>query len=176
MPAERIKESIDTARTYLAEHPEDAHSPDKPATAVLESGLRCRVEGPGWVVVTDMPAGVGGDASAPTPGWLARAALASCEAAVIAMRAAERGISLDSLEVTVESESDSRGLLGIGDAPAGPTDVCVRVQATGEGLDSEALGELIAWAEQHSPVGDIFRRAITPELEATAEPAEVMAQ
>ena len=59
------------------------------AVAVLEGGgLRCRAEGPnGAVLVTDMPRPVGGTASAPTPGWMLRAALANCDATVIAMRA-----------------------------------------------------------------------------------------
>jgi uncharacterized OsmC-like protein len=165
MSGDRIRESIDSARRYLAEQPETAPSPDKPAKAVLETGLRFGVAAGDWTVSTDMPSALGGEASAPSPGWLARAALASCSATVIAMRAAELGITLDSLEVTVETESDSRGLLGIGDAAAGPASVRMRVRAAGEGLDRERLHELVEWAGQHSPVGDVFRRSITPDIE-----------
>lgn len=39
------------------------------------------VEGPsGQRVETDMPKGIGGAASAPTPGWYVRAGIASCTA------------------------------------------------------------------------------------------------
>ncbi len=62
-------------------------------------------------------------ASAPSPGWLLRAAEASCVATLITMRAAMLGIDLDTLEVTVDSVSDDRGLLGVDDTvPAGPAD------------------------------------------------------
>jgi uncharacterized OsmC-like protein len=81
-----------------------------------------------------MPTGVGGGSSAPSPGWLARAALASCDATVIAMRAAELGIPLQGLEVTVDSESDDRGLLGMDDAvPAGPLSSRILVRIVAEG-------------------------------------------
>jgi uncharacterized OsmC-like protein len=42
-----------------------------------------------------------------------RAALASCTGTVIAMRAAKLGIELEKLDVSVESQSDNRGLLGL---------------------------------------------------------------
>ena len=45
-----------------------------------------------------------------------RAAYASCVATLIAMRAAEEGWSLGMLEVTIDSESDDRGILGISSA------------------------------------------------------------
>ncbi|MGH9248135.1 MAG: hypothetical protein ACRD0W_01240 [Acidimicrobiales bacterium] len=56
-----IGKSIEFARGYLVEHPEEARYTDSAASAVVEAGLRCRVEGPdGTTVYTDMPAGVGG--------------------------------------------------------------------------------------------------------------------
>jgi len=56
MPGDHIRESIETAKKYLAEYPDGARSKDRPAIAVIEDGLRCRVEGTeGAFVVTDMP-------------------------------------------------------------------------------------------------------------------------
>jgi len=43
---------------------------------------------------------LGGGGSAPSPGWLLRAALASCDATVIAIRAAQLGVTPTALEVT----------------------------------------------------------------------------
>lgn len=174
MSVDRIRESIESAKRYLTEHPEEARSTDRPAVAVLEEGLRCRVEGPeGAVVVTDMPAGVGGEASAPSPGWLRRAAQASCDATVIAMRAAELGIRLKTLEVTVDSESDDRGLLGVDDSvPAGPLSSRMRVRIAAEGVSPEALRELVEWADRHSPVSDAVRRAVPTTVEVEIAPVE----
>jgi uncharacterized OsmC-like protein len=151
-------------------HPEKWRNVDPPATAVMIEGLRCRAEGPGGAaIVSDMPRAVGGGDSAPRPGWFMRAALATCDATVIAMRAAQLGITLDRLEVTVESESDPRGLLGIDDAvAAGPSRMRTRVVIAAAGVPPEQLREIVAWADRHSPVGDALRRAIPVEVEVLA--------
>lgn len=165
-----IRESILNVRTALASKADAGPAPDRPAVAVMEDGLRCRAEGgDGWAIVTDMPAPVGGGGSAPTPGWLIRAALASCAATTIAMRAAELDIALTRLEVTAESETDMRGLLAVGNGvQPGPATARLRVELEAEGTDPERLEELVEWADSHSPVGDCVRRAVPVELEITA--------
>jgi uncharacterized OsmC-like protein len=102
---ESIRSAIETASRHLTEHPE-AVATDAAATAVREEGLRFRVEGPKGDVITDMSKTVGGGATAPTPGWLLRAALASCDATAVAMEAARDGVELTDVTVTVDSESD----------------------------------------------------------------------
>lgn len=165
-----IRESILNVRSALASKSDAGPAPDRPATAVMEDGLRCRAEGgDGWAIVTDMPAAVGGGGSAPTPGWLIRAALASCAATTIAMRAAELEITLTRLEVTAESETDMRGLLGVGSGvEPGPATARLRVELAAEGADEQRLHELVGWADNHSPVGDCVRRAVPVELDITA--------
>ena len=171
MSIERIRECFSEVARLFGEHPQDAVSTDEPAVAVLESGLRCRAAGPnGATVVSDMPAVIGGTGSAPSPGWLLRAALANCDATVIAMRAAQLGIILERLEVTVGSESDDRGLLGVSDSvPAGPLSVRVSVRIAAKGTSADELRELVHWADQHSPVGDALRRAVPVTTEVIAE-------
>jgi uncharacterized OsmC-like protein len=106
-----IQKSVKGVIQYYTEKPDKAISEDKPATARVEEGLRCRATGTdGAELVSDMPKGIGGAATAPTPGWLLRAALANCDATMIALRAAELGLTLTTLEVTVSSTSDDRGL------------------------------------------------------------------
>src|SRR5437588_4123365 len=124
-PMASIKEALDAASVYLSEHPGEARYTDSPATAVLEHGLRVRVEGPGGAfIVTDMPASVGGSDSGPSPGWLFRAALAACQATLIGMEAARRDVDAGDLVVTVDSESDDRGILVLDPSiPAGPLSV-----------------------------------------------------
>ena len=166
-----IRESIINVRSALGSKSDAGPAADRPATAVIEDGLRCRAEGgDGWAVVTDMPAPVGGGATAPTPGWLIRAALASCAATTIAMRAAELEIPLTRLEVTAESETDMRGLLGAGDGvDPGPASARLRVRLAADAAHEQRLEELVQWADSHSPVGDALRRAVPVELEITAE-------
>src|SRR3982751_4125570 len=126
---ESICEAIETASGQLKEHPEAAVGTDAAATAVREDGLRFRVDGPNGAVVTDMSKSVGGGASAPTPGWLMRAALASCDATTVAMEAARANVELTALTVSVESETDFRGVLGVdGSAHPGPLAVRVRIE------------------------------------------------
>src|SRR5213082_4311418 len=126
---ESIRSAIEAASAHLAEHPEAAVSTDAAATAVHEEGLRFRVEGPKGAVTTDMAGSVGGGATAPTPAWLMRAALASCDATLVAMEAARDGIELTDLTVAVESETDFRGILGVDDTiHPGPLAVRVRIQ------------------------------------------------
>src|SRR4030095_16787802 len=102
------------------------------------------VVGPGGErATTDMVPSVGGTETAPSPGWLLRAAEASCVATLIAMRAAVLGIALDTLEVSVDSESDDRGMLGMDDTiPAGPLTGRVAVRLAADGVDPATLDEM----------------------------------
>jgi uncharacterized OsmC-like protein len=166
MSTEHIKTSIEGAIEYLSEHPEECRYTDTAATAVID-GLRCSVVDPdGREVRTDMPAGVGGSNAMPSPGWLLRAALASCDATLIAMRAAQQGVTLSELQVSVDSESDDRGLLGMDDTvPAGPFGASVHVQISAEGATAEELHRIVEWAHRHSPVGDAMQRAVPTTVE-----------
>ncbi|MFQ5945334.1 MAG: OsmC family protein [Anaerolineae bacterium] len=167
MSVEHIRQSMARAIAYLEKRPDKARYTDSSATAVVEKGLRSRAEGPeGAVLVSDMPKGVGGDGSAPTPGWLMRATLAACDATLIAMRAAQEGVDLATLEVTVDSESDDRGLLGMDDSvPAGPLSTRTKVRIAAEGVDEEKLRSIVEWAEAHSPVADALRRTVPARIE-----------
>lgn len=164
---ERIARSIAEARQQLGDHPEAARYRDSVATATIDAGLRVLVRADnGASVVTDMPAGVGGDASAPSPGWLLRAAAASCVATLISMRAAELGVDLSGLQVTVDSESDDRGMLGMDDTvPPGPLGVRVMVRVDGSDAGEATLRELIRWGKEHCPICDAIGRAVPVELE-----------
>lgn len=97
-------------------------------------GLRVVIAGPnGWHVETDMAKSVDGGAAEPTPGWLFRAALASCDAVLIAIQCAEEGIEL----------SD---------------DLTVQLQAAGR--SRAELAAVVERALRRSPVSDAVRRAV----------------
>lgn len=167
MGADQIRQAIETATAYLRDHPAEARSTDSAATARVVDGLVVRVDGPkGETLTTDMVPSVGGTGSAPSPGWLLRAAEASCVATLITMRAATLGIALDALEVTVDSESDDRGLLGIEEAvPAGPLSGRVRVRLGAAGVDAATLDGLARWGVSHCPVCDAVERAVPITIE-----------
>jgi uncharacterized OsmC-like protein len=130
------------------------------AKARLREGLQCEVvEGP-WRLAADMPAKAGGDETAPTPGVLGRAALASCLVIGIAAWSARLGIPIDDLEVEVHADFNARGELGADDSVR-PGYTAVRYEVS---IDSpaprERLVELLDLAERHSPYLDVFSHPI----------------
>lgn len=161
----KIQESMQGVVEYYTQNPDKALSQDKEAVAIVEEGLRVRATGPdGQTLVCDMPKGLGGGASAPSPGWTMRAALANCEAVMIALRAAQLGVELTMLEARVDSVSDDRGMLGMDDSkPTGPLNMKVGIRIGAEEISSDKLHEIIEWAEKHSPVGEPLTRVMLTE-------------
>jgi uncharacterized OsmC-like protein len=162
---EAIRTAIEKASGYLAENPDAATGTDAAATAVLEEGLRFRVDGPKGAVTTDMSESVGGGATAPTPGWLLRAALAACDASTVAMEAARDGVELTDLSVSVESDTDFRGVLGIDSVNPGPLAVRVRIELAADDATEGQLRAIVERAEAHSPVRDAVAREISMTTE-----------
>jgi uncharacterized OsmC-like protein len=168
-----MRAKIEGAVEYLNANPAEARYTDSPAIARLSdpAGLRVEVEGPdGARLTTDMPVSVGGTNASASPGWYLRAAEASCVATLIAMRAATLAIRLAEIEVTVDSESDDRGILGAdASVPGGPLSVRVVARLLGAQADEGTLRDLVDWAVEHCPVTDAVRRAIpmTVSLQTT---------
>ena len=165
-----IARAIANARSYLTANPANARYRDGAVAATIEDGLRVRVTGTdGSSLVTDMVTGIGGGGSAPSPGWMFRAAYASCVATLIAMRAAEEGWVLSALDVTVDSESDDRGILGISpEIPAGPLSLRVEVRASVPGVDAEVSRAAIEAAIARCPVHDAVARPVPVDIEVSA--------
>ncbi len=162
-----IADAVSRASTYLTEHPDEARYRDSAARAHLDTGLLVDVTGPnGERLTTDMPAGIGGTGTAPSPGWLLRAATASCVASLVAIRAAATGVRLGSVDVEVDSESDDRGILGLDPMiPAGALSMKVVVSMDAPGLDLRAREALATWAVDHCPVTDTVTRSVPLSLE-----------
>jgi uncharacterized OsmC-like protein len=162
-----INTALEAMSDAITANPEKARAKAAPATARLLEGLRCEVTGPrGETMHTDMPPAMGGNASAPNPGWFMRGAIAACTATVIAQRAARLGLALRELEVTVESESDHRGILGLDDrVSAGFSAMRVKVKIGADGADPSQLRALAEWGDAHSPVACTVRRAPVTSLD-----------
>jgi uncharacterized OsmC-like protein len=128
--------------------------------ARLVEGLRCEIEEGRWRLAADMPTKAGGEDTAPTPGVLGRAALASCLVVGAATWAARLGLPVRCLEVEVEADFDARGELGVGDGvPPGYAEVRYVISIESRASKHE-LGELLGLVERHSPYRDVFARAI----------------
>jgi len=153
-----IREIAERTVQMLAAKPARGHL-TRATRARLVDGLRCEIEEGPWRLAADMPAKVGGDDTAPTPGMLGRGALASCLTIGIAAWAARLGVPLDAVEVEVEADFDARGELGIGDVTPGYREVRYLV-AIESPAPREDLDRLLAMAERHSPYLDIFGRPV----------------
>ena len=125
-------------------------------TAILEDGLACRIEEGSYQMTTDVPPGMGGEGSAPLPGVLLRAALSSCIATGFKMWAARRGLQIDRIAVTVETDVDARGQLGVCDNAA-PGFGAIRIRIGIDSPEDESkLQEAVAVSLRYSPLIDVF--------------------
>jgi uncharacterized OsmC-like protein len=166
-----IAAALKRVETVLWDRPGAGLHDDRPAVARWEGGVRVATgDASGVRIVTDMPrefGGSGGDLV--NPGWLLRAALASCATTRIAMAAAAEGINLTALEVVAGSRSDARGIFGMADAdgepvPAGPRDVQLQVRIGALGASPERLRALVADSCRCSPVTDAAQSALPVAL------------
>jgi uncharacterized OsmC-like protein len=170
MNEERIAAAMERVTSALRRKPHAELHDDTPATVRWAGGLRTMARNEaGTEVATDMPAAIGGDDTAPTPGWLLRTALASCAVTRIAMEAAARGIVLHTLEARAESRSDLRGLVVVPEAdgrpvPAGPLAMDLHVRIGAAGVDVAALRALVEATPGCSPVTCALERPLAVGL------------
>jgi uncharacterized OsmC-like protein len=162
-----IRDAVANASAYLIEHPDEARYRDSSATARIITGLVTSVTGPGGeALTTDMPIGIGGTATTASPGWYLRAATAACVASLIAIRAASLGTTIGPIEVTVDSESDDRGILGLDPSiRAGALSLKVVASVGGSNGGAAGVSELVDWAVAHCPVTETIARAVPITVE-----------
>ena len=86
------------------------------------------------------------------------------------MRAAQLGITLDKLEVNVDSESDNRGLLGLDEkVSAALSDLRTVVNVRAANASPADLKALVQWADTQSPVACTLRSALAANIEVVTE-------
>lgn len=127
----------------------------------ITNGLTCEIQEGSWKMNADMPASVGGDGFAPTPGVYGRAALGSCLAIGYMMKAAELDIPITSLEIEVEADFDNGALFGTADkgVPPGYLEVRYTINIESNATEAEIM-QLVDVGDAHSPYLDIFTRAL----------------
>jgi len=170
MSATEISAALQRAQSVLLRRPSAGLHEDAPATARWSGGTRMVAHHPnGAQVQTDMPIELGGTGDQVSPGWLMRAGFASCTATLIAMVAAERGMALESVDVTTSSQSDTRGLLGMSDAdgtpvPAGPGHMQTVVRVSVRNASAEDARALVDEAYRRSPIACAVQGAVPVAL------------
>ncbi len=170
MAANNLAAALERTEAVLRRRPSAGLHDDAPGVARWRGGTRVVVRhANGREVETDMPLELGGTGNGVSPGWMLRAALASCTATCIAMVAAVRGVELDLLEVTAASRSDVRGLLGMAEAGGarvypGPHHLTLSVRIAAQGVSTDALRALVANTERKAPVLTAVRDAMTVGL------------
>ncbi len=100
------------------------------------------------VVEADGPPFIGGSGKKPDPVQYCLFGLAACFAQTFASIAAEKGIKLDELKVTVENKVNLSRALGLSDEPI-VENVALQVNASSEG--KENLDEVKRLAEERCP-------------------------
>lgn len=171
MSLERIAEGMERVASVLRKRPSAAVQDDAEAIAHWGGGLRVTARHPGGTEVdTDMPPELGGTGEAVSPGWLVRAGAASCAVTRIVMSAAAEGIPLESVNATMSSRSDARGLLGMRDAAdtpffAGPTHLRLKVRVVAPGVPHATIARIVEESCRSSPVSAALQTALTVEVE-----------
>jgi len=129
---------------------------------MLEDGLSCSSRDGDYIIPSDLPSGLGGTASAPTPSMLLRAAVGSCLAMGYRLRAARHRVPITSIEVLVETDSDIAGML-IPDGPARPGFLSlhyhVEIQSS---APPAAVARIVDEADRLSPVLDVVTAGSQP--------------
>lgn len=95
-------------------------------------------------------------------------ALAGCVTTTFVLHAMARGISIIELSTELKGNIDLRGLLGIDDSvPAGYEQINIKMHVTADCSDQE-LDDLLAYAQQHSPVCNTVCRPVPVVVERAA--------
>ena len=144
-----IKASLERLELALETRPSFGHDTTRNRAVMGDSfKTECREDETEWVA--DMPTGVGGTQSGPTPGVFGRACLASCIVMGIRIAAERRGVRLDKVTADLSMDWDSRGLFGMDDVSPGPFNVAVNLNLAGDARE-EVLNEIVAEGMRHSP-------------------------
>ena len=155
---QRIADALQRLNGTLARRPDFGRHTGSSVTTLVE-GLRCETEVGGCTIASDLRPAFGGEGSAPTPTVLLSSALGACLAMGYQLRAAEHGIELTSVRVTVETDSELGGMLRCdAAAPPGFTEIRYRVEVESPARTSD-IERIVDLADRLSPVLDALTRA-----------------
>lgn len=147
---------VQSGQSDLADPLHVAVSPDSHPEVVYSSGAH--------------PA-VGGDGDAPCSTDLLLAALAACQETTLRMVAANMGIELEALEVSVEADWDPRGTLAMGkEFPVGITAIRAHTRVVIRGDEREERSQrLLRSAERYCVVLQTLHAGVPVDSNMTVE-------
>jgi uncharacterized OsmC-like protein len=116
--------------------------------------------GSGHEFRVDEPEALGGSNAAANPVEYALAALGSCQAITYRVWAAQLGVRLDKVAISIDGDIDLRGFFGIDDRVRAGFNA-VRINVSLRGPEAPArYEELAAAVDAHCPVLDLFRNPV----------------
>ncbi|MBI1361551.1 MAG: hypothetical protein GC155_14840 [Alphaproteobacteria bacterium] len=148
---ETIANALDRAANLVAAKPSRGQRIYK-SVAVVEDGVACRVEEKSHVLLADLPPSMGGEDRGPSPSVLLRAALSSCVAMGIKMWASRRCVVVNRVEVSVETNVDARGQLGVADSVTPGFEVIqIHIEVDAD-ADAAVLRDIVETSLRYSPL------------------------
>src|SRR5207245_1944843 len=155
----------------LRQHPDRARIADtvQSLPSDLRDPMRVRIgraDGRAFEITVGLHPVAGGDGTLPCPGDVLEAALAACQELTVRMVAANMGLALDDVRVTVTGTSDLRGTLALDrTTKVGIQKLEVRTHVVVRGGDEQRARRLLASAKPYSPIPDTTTNP--PEVRAT---------
>ncbi|MEM9097719.1 MAG: OsmC family protein [Pseudomonadota bacterium] len=130
-------------------------------TAQVRRGTRCEVIEQDEQMVIDVPQALGGTGEGPSPSMVLRAAFTSCIAIGIRQWAARLDVPIDTVDVTLETDVDARGQLGVADEIT-PGFLGLRLQIDiGSDAPLAAIDKIVATSLCYSPLLEVFENPQT---------------
>ncbi len=154
---ENIRVAVERVADVFRKKPATAFN-TKRASGPIESGLVCRARQDNHTAVMDMPEPIGGEGSAPSPGFHIRVGLVGCIAVGIKLTAAREGIDVGAIEVDVEMDFDDAAMIGVSDNTAAPLETRVTI-AVESAAPWDAVTAMVGRALERDPYFVAFRDA-----------------
>ncbi len=138
--------------------------------ATIAEGTHCRVVEQHDDLVLDIPKSVGGGGEGPSPSMILRSAITSCVAIGVKQWAARHEVPVDRVDVTLETDVDARGQLGVRDDIA-PGFLGMRlVISVLSAADPNVVDDVVRKSLKYSPLIDVLAR--TQSVETRLELAQ----
>ncbi len=150
-----IKQAMERAEKTVTLRPERGQRVYR-NVATVSDGTLCRVEEADHVMILDVGKALGGNNAGPSPSMALRSAMSGCIAIGIKQWAAKNDIRIDRLEVTLETDVDARGQLGVDDTIVpGFEGIRLNIAVTSP-APRQRIDKMVSRALSYSPLMDVF--------------------
>jgi uncharacterized OsmC-like protein len=144
------------------------------APSDLSDPRHCSVaptEHPAVIIYSGLHPAAGGAGDTPCSGDILAAALAICEESTIRSVAANMGVELESVDVSVSIHWDFRGTMGVDrDVPVGATGIDMRTRVkVKDGVDPDRAKRLLSSAERYCSTLQTLRHGVEVSTEFALE-------